>query len=181
MGGSARRRASVGVRGAGVCGGFGGGLVITLIAGLLPGRGASRIPPVAALQEVATPDRPLTKVSVAGSLIAAVGATILGYGLSGRAYGNTLWLILGGVLVSFIGVALLTPLIAKPVVSVLGRLFSWSVPGKLGRLNSGRNPRRTAITAAALVGRLAPITGVDVHLAAGTASLHQRRDNPVQG
>ena len=52
------------------------------------------------------------------------------------------WTLLGGVLVSFIGVALLTPLVARPVVSVLGRLFSWSVPGKLGRLNSGRNPRR---------------------------------------
>ena len=34
---------------------------------------------------------------------------------------------------------------------MIGRLFSWSVPGKLGRLNSGRNPRRTAITAAALM------------------------------
>ena len=52
------------------------------------------------------------------------------------------------LLVSFIGVALLTPLVSRPVVSLLGRIFSWSVPGKLGRLNSGRNPRRTAITAA---------------------------------
>ncbi|HEX7744018.1 MAG TPA: FtsX-like permease family protein, partial [Micromonosporaceae bacterium] len=131
----------------------------------------SRIPPVAALQEVATPDRPLTKVSVAGSLIGAVGATMLGYGLSGRAHGNTLWLILGGVLVSFIGVALLTPLIAKPVVSALGRLFSWSVPGKLGRLNSGRNPRRTAITAAALMVGIALVTGVNVILDSARTSI----------
>jgi putative ABC transport system permease protein len=66
---------------------------------------------------------------------------------------------MGGVLGCFIGVALLSPFIARPVVSLLGRLFSWSVPGKLGRLNSGRNPRRTAITAAALMVGIALVTG----------------------
>jgi putative ABC transport system permease protein len=180
IGGSDLPLASVGVPAAAVIGAFGVGLVITLVAALLPALRASRIPPVAALQEVATPDRPLTKVSVAGSLISAVGATILGYGLSGRAHGNTLWLILGGVLVSFIGVALLTPLIARPVVSMLGRLFSWSVPGKLGRLNSGRNPRRTAITAAALMVGLALITGVNVILTSATSSLHKLGDTQVK-
>ncbi len=88
------------------------------------------------------------------------------------------WL-LGGVLVSFIGVALLTPLLARPVVGVLGRIFSWSVPGKLGRLNSGRNPRRTAITAAALMVGLALITGVNVVLTSATKSLHKTADNQV--
>jgi putative ABC transport system permease protein len=180
IGGSDLPLASVGVPAAAVIGAFGVGLIITLIAALLPALRASRIPPVAALQEVATPDRPLTKVSVAGSLIGAVGAAMLGYGLSGRAHSNTLTLILGGVLVSFSGVALLTPLIAKPVVSVLGRLFSWSVPGKLGRLNSGRNPRRTAITAAALMVGLALITGVNVILASATSSLHKLGDTQVK-
>ena len=62
---------------------------------------------------------------------------------------------------AFIGTALLTPLVARPVAGLIGRLFSWSVPGKLGRLNSGRNPRRTAITAAALMVGIALITGVN--------------------
>ena len=38
------------------------------------------------------------------------------------------------------------------------------MPGKLGRLNSGRNPRRTAITAAALMVGIALVTGVNVIL-----------------
>jgi putative ABC transport system permease protein len=172
--------AGVGVPAAAIIGAFGVGLLVTGVAALLPALRASRIPPVAALQEVATPDRPLTRVSVAGGLISVVGATLLGYGLSGRAHDNTLWSILGGVLVSFIGVALLTPLIARPVVSVLGRLFSWSVPGKLGRLNSGRNPRRTAITAAALMVGLSLITGVNVILASATTSLHNLGDTQVR-
>jgi putative ABC transport system permease protein len=126
---------------------------------------------MAALREAATPDRPLTALSVSGAVVGAIGGTMLGIGLSGKGGGNTLWLILVGVLVTFIGVALLTPLIARPVVAVIGRLFSWSVPGKLGRMNSGRNPRRTAITAAALMVGLALITGVNVVLTSATKSL----------
>jgi putative ABC transport system permease protein len=180
LGGADLPLESVGVPAAAVIGAFGVGMVVTLIAALLPALRASRIPPVAALQEVATPDRPLTKITVTGSVVAAAGAGVLGYGLSGKAHGSTLWLILSGVLVSFIGVALLTPVIAKPVVSLLGRLFSWSVPGKLGRLNSGRNPRRTAITAAALMVGLALITGVNVILASATTSLHKQGDTQVK-
>ncbi|MGC9669933.1 ABC transporter permease [Planosporangium sp. 12N6] len=180
LGGADLPLASIGVPAAAVIGAFAVGLLVTLVAALLPALRASRIPPVAALQEVATPDRPLTKITVAGSLVAAVGAAILGYGLSGRAHGSTLALILSGVLVCFIGVALLTPVLARPVVSLLGLLFSWSVPGKLGRLNSGRNPRRTAITAAALMVGLALITGVNVVLASAKTTMHKQGDTLVK-
>jgi putative ABC transport system permease protein len=180
VGGSDLPLESVGVPAAAVVGAFGVGLVVTLVAALVPALRASRIPPVAALQEAATPDRPLTRITVAGALVSAAGATIGGYGLSGRAHGSTLWLVLAGMLVSFVGVALLTPMLARPVVSLLGRLFSWSVPGKLGRLNSGRNPRRTAITAAALMVGLALITGVNVVLASATTSLHKQGDTLVK-
>src|SRR6185369_6399960 len=133
-----------------------------------------------ALQEVATPDRPLTKLTISGAVVGAAGGTLLGLGLAGKGSGSTtLWLILSGVLITFIGIALLTPLLARPVVSLLGRLFSWSVPGKLGRLNSGRNPRRTAITASALMVGLALITGVNVILASAKQSLSQQAEKDV--
>src|SRR5690606_34150073 len=146
-------------------------VLVTLVAALLPAVRASRIPPVAAMQHAATPDRPLTLLTVAGALTLAAGGTVLGLGLTGRAGGQELWAVLAGVLVCFIGVALLTPLIARPVVSLLGRPFSWSVPGKLGRLNSGRNPRRTAITAAALMVGVALVTGFGVVLASAKESM----------
>jgi putative ABC transport system permease protein len=178
-GGAALELAGVGVPAAAVISAFAVGILITVVAALLPALRASRIAPIAALQEAATPDRPLTKLSVSGAIVGAAGGTALGLGLSGNGGDNTLWLILGGVLVTFIGVALLTPLLARPVVAVLGRLFSWSVPGKLGRLNSGRNPRRTAITAAALMVGLALITGVNVILTSATKSLHRTANEQV--
>ncbi|MGW0502284.1 ABC transporter permease [Micromonospora sp. NPDC003241] len=154
-----------------VIGAFSVGLVITVLAALLPALRAARIPPIAAMQDVATPDRPLTKITIAGALVTGIGAVLLFLGLGGHAGGNTLATILGGVLFAFIGVALLTPLISKPVVAALGWVFSGWVPGKLGRLNSGRNPRRTAITAAALMVGIALVTGITVILDSAKSSI----------
>jgi putative ABC transport system permease protein len=153
------------------------GVVVTVVAAVMPALRASRIAPVAAMQDVATPDRPLTRVSVAGALVGAAGATLLGVGLYAT---SSLLLILTGVLVSFIGVALLTPLISRPVVGTLGRLFSWSVPGRLGRLNSGRNPRRTAITAAALMVGIALVTGVTVVMNSAKTSLSAQAEDTIK-
>lgn len=155
------------------------GVVVTLIAALLPAVRASRVPPVAAMQEEAAGDRPLTRLTVAGAVVLAAGAGMLGIGLAGNAGDAGLWLTLLGVLVSFVGVALLTPLVARPVVSALGRLFSWSIPGKLGRLNSGRNPRRTAITAAALMVGVALVTGVGVLLDSANVSISRLAERSI--
>ena len=163
--------AGLGVPPSAVIGAFAVGMLITVVAALLPAVRASRIPPIAAMQDVATPDRPLTKVTIGGAVVTGIGALLLFLGLGGHAGGSTLATILGGVLFAFIGVALLTPVISRPVVSLLGALFSWSVPGKLGRLNSGRNPRRTAITAAALMVGIALVTGVTVILDSAKGSI----------
>ncbi|MFI5495613.1 ABC transporter permease [Actinoplanes sp. NPDC051859] len=169
-GGGGLELAPVGVPAAAIISSFVVGVVVTVVAAVLPALRAARIAPIAAMQDVATPDRPLTKLSTAGGVVTALGAAALGLGLFGEA-GNELWLILGGVLLSFVGIALLTPLISRPVVGLLGRLFSWSLPGRLGRLNSGRNPRRTAITAAALMVGIALITGVTVVMDSAKSSL----------
>jgi putative ABC transport system permease protein len=180
FGGGGLQLATVGLPAAAVISSFVVGVVVTVLAATLPALRASRIAPVAAMQDVATPDRPLTKVSVSGAVVGAAGAAALGIGLSGRAGGATLALILAGVLVAFIGIALLTPLISRPVVSVLGRLFSWSVPGRLGRLNSGRNPRRTAITAAALMVGIALVTGVTVVMDSAKSSLSASAEDTIK-
>jgi putative ABC transport system permease protein len=153
------------------------GVLVTVVAAVLPALRAARIPPVAAMQEVATPDRPLTRLTVAGAVIGAAGAATLGVGLYAT---SSLLLILTGVLVTFVGIALLTPLISRPVVTGLGRLFSWSVPGRLGRLNSGRNPRRTAITAAALMVGIALVTGVTVVMQSAKTSLSAQAEDTIK-
>ncbi|MEU9513088.1 FtsX-like permease family protein [Micromonospora sp. NPDC048169] len=172
--------AGLGVPPSAVIGAFAVGMLITVIAALLPAVRASRIPPIAAMQDVATPDRPLTKVTVGGAVVTGIGAVLLFLGLGGHAGDSTLATILGGVLFAFIGVALLTPIISRPVVALLGAMFSWSVPGKLGRLNSGRNPRRTAITAAALMVGIALVTGVTVILDSAKGSIGALAEDTIK-
>jgi putative ABC transport system permease protein len=171
--------AGVGLPASAVISAFGVGLVVTMVAAVLPALRASRIPPIAALQEVATPDRPLTRLSVSGAVITAAGGALLGVGLAGKLGDNTLWGVLGGALAVFLGVALLTPLLSRPVVAALGRLTGRWVPGLLGRRNAGRNPRRTGITAAALMIGVALVTSVGVVLTSATASFTKTTEDTV--
>jgi putative ABC transport system permease protein len=180
LGGLDLPSAGVSVPPSAVIASFAVGILVTLVAAVLPALRASRIPPVAALQEVATQNRPLTRLTVAGGLLGTVGGGMLWYGLSGKAHSNTLIMIMVGVLLAFVGVALLTPVLARPVASVVGRLFSFSVAGRLGRRNAARNPRRTAITAAALMVGVAIITGVNVIMASTVQSMHKGADTDVK-
>ncbi|WP_432824850.1 ABC transporter permease [Dactylosporangium sp. CA-092794] len=152
---------------------FAVGLIVTVLAAVTPALRAARIPPVAALRESATADRPLTRLTVAGAIVAAGGAALLIAGFAGGTDDIPLGTVLGGVLVAFVGAALLTPVVARPAAALIGRLFAWSVAGRLGRLNAGRNPRRTAITASALMVGIALVTGVNVVLTSATASFQR--------
>ncbi|MFG1924880.1 ABC transporter permease [Cryptosporangium sp. NPDC048952] len=144
------------------------GIGVTLVAALFPAIRASRIPPIAAMRDAATPDKPLTTITSIGGGIFVVGGALMAWGLTEN---GSLWALLGGVLLVFVGVALLTPIISRPIVSVIGRIFAWSVPGQLGRRNSSRNPRRTAITAAALMVSIALVTGVSTIVASASKSI----------
>ncbi|WP_127503718.1 ABC transporter permease [Actinoplanes solisilvae] len=150
------------------------GVLVTLLAALAPALRASRVPPMAALREAATPDRSLLRLTVAGAVVAAAGAAVIIVGFAGGTEDPSLAAVLGGVLVSFVGFALLTPAVARPATRLLGRPFARSVPGRLGRLNAGRNPRRTAATASALMVGIALVTGVNVVLTSATASFDEQ-------
>ena len=69
-----------------------------------------------------------------------------------------------GALCVFIATVVLVPAIAGPLASALGRPLAHvlGVPGRLGRRNSARNPRRTAQTAGALMIGLALVSTIGV-------------------
>ncbi|MEU4695074.1 FtsX-like permease family protein [Actinoplanes sp. NPDC023714] len=126
------------------------GVLVTVLAALVPAVKASRVPPLAAMREVARPDKPLRTLSIAGAALAVPGAALVGFGLTG-AGDLTLPALLLGVGLIFLGVALLSPLLTRPLAGLIGRVVGWGTSGKLGVRNALRNPRRTAVTAAALM------------------------------
>jgi putative ABC transport system permease protein len=163
-----------------VYGSFAVGIVVTMVAALLPALRAARIPPVAAMREAATADRPLTRITVAGAAVTLTGGGLLWAGLTEHAgKGNSLVALLIGLLLVLTGAAMLTPSLARAVVPVLGAVFARWTPGRLGGRNSARNPRRTAVTAAALMVGIALITGISVVLTSVTVSMNHILDKQM--
>ena len=137
---------------------FAVGILVTAAAALIPARRAAKIAPMAAMRDAETADRPLTRQTIGGALVLALGAVGMFLGLTG--HGLT---ILGaGTALAFVGIALLSPLVSRPVSRLIGTLFTRRIPGRLGRENAMRNPRRTASTAAALMIGLALVAAVGV-------------------
>ena len=147
------------------------GTVVTVIAALVPARRAARVAPIEALREAQDrPGRSLRFRIVSGGVVLALGVVPLAYGLFGSP-SNGLQLVGLGVALTFVGVAMLTPLIARPVAAGIGLpIRHTGVPGKLGGENSMRNPRRTAATASALMVGLGLVVFVAVFGASAKAS-----------
>ncbi len=130
------------------------GVVVTVAASILPARRAGSVAPVQALREAGegTSSRELAGRGLIVALaVTALGVGALLYGLFG-AETNGVYSVGAGAAITFIGVAMLSPLAARPIVGALGvPIRRLSIQGRLGRENAMRSPRRTASTAAALM------------------------------
>ena len=144
------------------------GIVVTMLASLRPAFRATRVPPIAAVREgaVLPPGRFHRLGRPAALITVALGIALLVYGVlaHGLATGQRLGTLGFGVILLFIGVALVAPVLVRPIAAVVG----WpagkigGAAGKLAQENSTRNPQRTASTAAALMIGLALVTFVAV-------------------
>jgi putative ABC transport system permease protein len=126
------------------------GVLVTVVSAALPARRASKVPPIAALREVAL-DRSATsrRRAVAGTVITGLGAAALSAGVGER----SIELVGLGSFAAFIGVSVLGPVLARPVSYVVGFLPAKlrGMSGVIARENAMRNPKRTARTAASLM------------------------------
>ena len=134
------------------------GVLVTLLAAYLPARRAAKVPPVAAMRDdVSIPESSMHRRLLGGVVLTAIGAGLMVWAL---AFDGGLQPLGGGVLAVFVGVALLSPVISRPIVTVIAggypRVFG--TVGLLARENARRNPRRTAATASALMIGLALVT-----------------------
>lgn len=136
------------------------GLGVTVVAALAPAWKATRIPPIAALRDAATPARGVSRWRLAiGALLFLAGVAGLVRAMSAE---SQLPAASIGALATFLGIMMLAPIMVRPLVRVLGAPISGSVAGGLGRLNAMRTPRRTASTATALVVGLALVVATTV-------------------
>jgi putative ABC transport system permease protein len=158
---------------------LGVGVGVTVLSAIVPARRAVGIPPVAALVEHTEDSAagvPLRRRRV-GAVMAVVGVAALAAGVSGP----TVTLVGVGSVALLIARAMLVPLVARPLAGVLGRPLRamFGTPGRLGRENSMRSPRRTAQTAAALMVGIGLVSTIGVLGASLTASATDQIDSAV--
>ena len=144
------------------------GTIITLVAGLFPAIRATRVPPIAAVREGYTLPKSRLSPFVPYIAVAVIGLSLflLGYSMfkDDLDTASRLLSIAGGVILLFIGVAMISSRLVRPLAAIVGlpaRAIGGAA-GKLARGNSVRNPGRTASTAAALMIGIALVTFVAV-------------------
>ena len=159
------------------------GVGVTMAVAVAPARRASRVSPMAAMREVSV-DRSAGSVArtIIGLVILAVGVLALFAGLFGH-LSNGLLVVGGGAMLTFLGVAVLGPVIAGPVSSLIGAPVARikGVTGRLARQNATRNPKRTSATAAALMIGVGLMAFFSIFAASATASVNHTIDSQFHG
>ena len=149
------------------------GVAVTVAAAIMPARRAARVAPVDALSgNAAEIDDHLGKRIAIGAVVTAAGAALGFFGLFGDTSQAGPLVGLGGVLM-FVGIAILGPVVARPVASILGRPLPAirGVAGTIARENAMRNPRRTSATAAALMIGVALVGFITIFASSAKAAI----------
>jgi putative ABC transport system permease protein len=162
------------------------GTVITLVSALSPALRATRVPPMAAMQDAATlpKGRAARWRTPLAAAVAVLGVAILCLGLFGSAEGGDAAALVGiGAAVVFIGVGLLASHIVRPLSLAVGLPLERlrGVSGRLARENASRNPRRTASTSAALMIGVALVAFMTIFAAGLKASIADAVDLGLKG
>lgn len=157
------------------------GLGVSVASAVFPARKAAKVPPIAAMRDVAidTSGNSPRRV-VIGLAVTALGAAAIGGGLFADAGIAMVGL---GAAVVFLGVAVLGPVIARPMSRVIGSPLPRlkGMPGTLARENAMRNPKRTSATAAALMIGVALVGFITILASSTKASVDASIDKTFTG
>ncbi len=151
------------------------GVGVTVLAGLIPARNASRISPMDALRPTVAEVEYRRRTT--GGFV--TGLVLIGIALLGLVSGNMGLIALGGLLF-LVGMILVAPALLRPIAFVFGQLtsllYARQGTGDLAQGNLTRQPARVTITASASMIGLAVI----VALGGMTTSLSGMMSNLVR-
>jgi putative ABC transport system permease protein len=146
------------------------GVVVTVVSAVAPAIKAGRVKPIQAMRdgavEVTKSGRRRTIFAVIRLVVASAIAGI-GFGTGNVAFMGV------GIPALFIAIYMGLPLISRPLTNLIGKPIAATrgITGQMAVQNAGRNPRRTARTASALLIGVALVAGVSVVAASVRASV----------
>ena len=155
------------------------GVAVVVLSAWLPARRAGKIAPIAALRDVAIDRTGSSKRRpVVGAIVTGGGVAVLLAGLGGE----RIQLVGLGALLSLVGVAVLGPVFARPVVGAFGIIVGRrGISGDMAIRNARRNPKRTARTASSLMIGVALVAFIAVFASSVKASLGGSLDDTFTG
>jgi len=148
------------------------GMGITVAAAVVPAVHATRVPPLAALREVAIERTGASRLrTAAGALLVALGAWQLS--AAWRLDDDAVQPVGIGALALVVGAIVIGPLLAEPTVRLLGAALPRvrGITGALATENAARSPKRTSATASALLIGVALIGFITIFAASARASI----------
>jgi putative ABC transport system permease protein len=157
------------------------GLGVSVASAVFPARKAAKVPPIAAMRDLAIDDSGSGRRRVViGTGLTALGIAAMAAGLFGGAGVGPVAL---GTPMVFLGVAVLGPVLARPISRVLGSPLPKlkGMSGTLARENAMRNPKRTSATAAALMIGVALVGFITILASSTKASVNEGIDKNFTG
>jgi putative ABC transport system permease protein len=142
------------------------GTVVTLLSTIAPAIRATRVAPLAALREGFSSEQKRSRwATPVASVLTVGGLGVMAIGLFASLKPNAALSLMGlGAVLTFLGVAFLSPRLVGPIAGFVGAPFERlrGVTGRIARENTVRQPGRTAVTAAALMIGVALVTFASV-------------------
>ena len=160
------------------------GLVVTLVAAMIPAIRATRVLPLAALRDVAVDRSGASRLRIgAGIVVLAIAALCLSTAWTSDGDTDALPTVGLGAALFLVGAIVIGPVLAGPSIKGLGaglpRLKG--ITGRLATENAVRSPKRTSATASALVIGVALVGFITVFAASAKTSVTSQVSNGFSG
>lgn len=159
------------------------GLLVTLVAALVPAIRATRVRPLAAIRSVAIDRSGASRTRIVlGVVILVLGALNLSRAWTSND-SDSIPVVGTGALLLVVGAIVVGPVLAGPSIRLLGAGLSRlrGVTGRLATENAARSPKRTSATASALVIAVALIGFITVAAASVNQSIRSQVTQGFEG
>jgi len=160
------------------------GLVLTAIAAIGPAIRATRVPPMAALRDVAIDRTGASRPRLVGAaLLVVFGAIFIAPALQSDPSSTIIPRVGVGLVMLVFSVLTAGPLIAGPIARLVGAPLPKikGVTGTIARQNAVRSPRRTSATASALIIGVALVAFITIFASSAQTSVDKAIGNGFKG
>ncbi len=165
---------SLSIRPATVITAFAVGLLVTLVAAMVPAVRATQVPPLAAMRDVAIDRAGASKVRIAlGVVVLLLGGLSLSAAWTADGDTDSIPTVGLGALLIIIGSIVIGPVLTGPSIRLLGVAMTrlGGIRGRLATENAARSPKRTSATVSALVIGVSLVAFITVFAASATKSV----------